>query len=194
MIILNPLEPWPGSLVLPAAVREDVKIITRVVDYGGLFHDDVKPGHQFGAQDHRTFRPAGWVEAGHEKMNRMRGIAEQHGLTMLQLACLWNLSQPGVRSVIPTLIQEVGASSKRIEDKVEELAAVPEGTLPEAECEAIAEIGSNVGCMTLKGANRAHLGNPEADRWGMTPDLDAVGRRWGIDPDRDLVCTHVVPA
>ena len=41
MVILNPLEPWPGELVLPAAERHDVKLITRVVDYGGLFHDDV---------------------------------------------------------------------------------------------------------------------------------------------------------
>ncbi len=46
MIILNPLEPWPGKLVLPAAVKYDVNLITRVVDYGGLFHDDVKPGHK----------------------------------------------------------------------------------------------------------------------------------------------------
>jgi hypothetical protein len=44
MVILNPLEPWPGELVLPAAERHGVKLITRVVDYGGLFHDDVRPG------------------------------------------------------------------------------------------------------------------------------------------------------
>jgi len=61
MIILNPLEPWPGQLALPAARKTGVKIVTRVVDYGGLFHDDVKPGHQFAPRDHRTFRPAGWV-------------------------------------------------------------------------------------------------------------------------------------
>ena len=47
MVILNPLEPWPGELVLPAAERHGVKLITRVVDYGGLFHDDVLPGHDF---------------------------------------------------------------------------------------------------------------------------------------------------
>ena len=47
MVILNPLEPWPGELVLDAAARHDVRLITRVVDYGGLFHDDVLPGHEF---------------------------------------------------------------------------------------------------------------------------------------------------
>ena len=45
MVILNPLEPWPGELVLDAARRHDVRLITRVVDYGGLFHDDVLAGH-----------------------------------------------------------------------------------------------------------------------------------------------------
>src|SRR5918999_1069416 len=47
MVILNPLEPWPGELVLDAAARFEVGIVTRVVDYGGLFHDDLLPGHAF---------------------------------------------------------------------------------------------------------------------------------------------------
>ncbi len=194
MVILNPLEPWPGSLCLPAAVKHDVNIITRVVDYGGLFHDDVRPGHQFGPQDHRSFRPPGWVEAGCEKLERMRSFAQRHQVTMLQLACAWNLSQPGVKSVIPTLIQEAGPNNKPIEAKVDELAALPEIKLTEQECAFIAEVGNNRGCMELKGANRAHTGEPLADRWGLSPELEAVGMRWGIDPDRDLVCTHAQPA
>ena len=107
--------------------KHDVKLITRVVDYGGFFHDDVKPGHNFGQQDHRTFRPAGWVEAGSEKLEQMRPVAEKHGLTMLQLACLWNLAQPAVKSVIPTMIQEVGAAQSRSRAKIDELAALPGG-------------------------------------------------------------------
>jgi len=190
MIILNPLEPWPGALCLPAAVQQDVKIITRVVDYGGLFHDDVKPGHKFGQQDHRAFRPAGWVEAGNAKLEQMRSVARNHKLTMLQLASLWNLAQPGVQSVIPTLIQEADAKSKTIETKVDELASLPDVKLSADELEMIAEVGNNKGCMSLKGANRAHAGEPEADHWGLTPDLEAVGKRWGIDPDKDLACTH----
>src|ERR1051325_8247986 len=196
MIILNPLEPWPGKLCLPAAQKNNIRIITRVVDHGGLFHDDVKPGHEFGYGDHRTFRPAGWVEAGAAKLDQMRPIAQRHGLTMLQLACLWNLSQPQVHSVIPTLIQEVGANAKPIEKKIEELAAV--GTdarlaqfkLSTDECAQIEDIGNNKGCMELKGANPAHAGEAQPDRWGLNPDLQTVAQRWGIAPERDLVCTH----
>ena len=59
MLILNPFEPWPGELALPAAAAHDVKVLTRVVDYGGIFHDDLRPGLPMGERDHRKFRPAG---------------------------------------------------------------------------------------------------------------------------------------
>ncbi|MEO7724948.1 MAG: aldo/keto reductase [Chthoniobacterales bacterium] len=186
MIILNPLEPWPGRLVLPAAEKSGVKLITRVVDYGGLFHDDVKPGHDFAPRDHRTFRPAGWVEAGSEKIEQMRAIAEGHGLTMLQLACIWNLQHAPVRCVVPTLIQEPGAKAKTIETKVEELAFLPEVTLSEDECAQIAEIGDNKNCMTLKGGSAEHTGDPLPDRWPLNADLEGVAARWKIDPAEDL--------
>src|SRR3954464_15047270 len=62
MVILNPLEPWPGELCLDAARAHDVRTITRVVDYGGLFWDDVVPGGPFRERDHRLFRPKGWVD------------------------------------------------------------------------------------------------------------------------------------
>ncbi len=193
MIILNPLEPWPGNLCLSAAREHDIKLLTRVVDYGGLFHDDVKPGHKFGPQDHRTFRPAGWVEAGRERMEPMREIAERHGLTMLQLACAWNLSQPQVNCVVPTLIEEAD-SSKSIEAKIDELARLPEVKLSEEERSLIARIGDNRGCMELKGANPGHLGDAQPDRWGLSRDHELVAKRWGIDPGKDLVCTHKMAA
>ena len=66
--------------------------------------------------------PTGWVEAGREKLERMRPIAERHGLTMLQLACQWNLAQAPVACVAPTLIQEAGDGAKTIEAKRAELA------------------------------------------------------------------------
>ncbi len=189
MIILNPLEPWPGRLCLPAAEKHGVKLITRVVDYGGLFHDDVKPGHAFGERDHRTFRPAGWVEAGSAKIEMLRPIAQAHGLTMLQLACLWNLSHAPVRSVIPTMIQESGEGAKTIESKIDELA-FPNAVLTADEIAQIAQIGDNTGCMDLKGGNPAFVGDPVPDRWPLSADLNAVAQRWHIDPVRDLAFTH----
>jgi aryl-alcohol dehydrogenase-like predicted oxidoreductase len=186
MIILNPLEPWPGELVLDAAARFEVRIVTRVVDYGGLFHDDVLPGHEFPRADHRGFRPEGWVEAGREKLERMRPIAERHGLTMLQLACVWNLSHAAVDCVAPTLIEEPGGA-KPIERKREELAGVPEHSpLTVEEVVEIRAIGDNSGSMLLKGAAPDHEGDERPDRWPLDQKLVELARRWRIDPDRDL--------
>jgi len=194
MIIFSPLEPWPGGLVLEAAVAHGVNLITRVVDYGGLFHDDVLPGHAFAEYDHRKFRPDGWVQAGREKLERMRPFAERHGLSMLQLACAWNLAQAPVRCVAPTLIQERESDpahpARPIEDKRAELAALQDAIasgLSAEEVAAIGAIGDNTGCMTLKGASLEHAGPARADRWGVDEELSALARRWDIDPERDLL-------
>jgi aryl-alcohol dehydrogenase-like predicted oxidoreductase len=187
MLILNPLEPWPGELAVAAAPDHDIEVITRVVDYGGLFHDDVLPGHAFPRHDHRTFRPQGWVEAGREKLERIRPLAERHGLTMLQLACAWNLAHPGVECVVPTLIQEPGPDAKPIERKREELAGVPdERILSDAEVDEIRTIGDNRGSMLLKGGTPDHEGDELPDRWEIDEELAAVAERWAIDPQRDL--------
>ena len=180
MVILNPLEPWPGELVMAAAERHGVRLITRVVDYGGLFHDDVLPGHEFPRYDHRGFRPAGWVERGRAKLEAMRPIAERHGLTPLQLACHWNLAHGPVHCVAPTLIDEPG-SAKSIEAKRAELAAVrAPSVLSEAEVAEIRAIGDNTGTMALKGAARDFEGEPRSDQWPLTDDLAALAERWGI--------------
>ena len=187
MIILNPLEPWPGELCLEAAARSRVKVITRVVDYGGLFWDDLLPGAELPAGDHRAFRPQGWIEEGREKLERLRPIAERAELTPMQLACQWNLAHEAVECVVPTLIQEAGETARPIEAKRAELAALPaEPRLTVEDLAEIRAVGDNAGCMALKGASPDHSGEERPDRWQVTSDLSEVGRRWGIDPGRDL--------
>lgn len=188
MVILSPMEPWPGELVLEATAIHDVKLITRVVDYGGLFHDDVRTGHAFAEYDHRKFRPDGWVQAGLTKLERMRPYARRHDLTMLQLACQWNLAQPTVRCVAPTLIQESGVGARPVEDKRAELAALPSHTLlSDEEIGELRAIGDNSGSMTLKGASVEYEGEPLADRWALGGELESLAQRWRITPARDLV-------
>ena len=188
MIILNPLEPWPGELVLDAAAAADVKLITRVVDYGGLFFGDLQPGRPLAPGDHRGFRPAGWIERGLERIDAMRPIADHAGLTAIQLACEWNLAHPAVACTAPTLIQEVGPAARPIEDKRAELAALPEQPrLTDADVAAIRRIGDNTGSMALKGASPQHLGEVLPDRWALDPGLQDVAERWRIDPSGDLV-------
>ena len=192
MVILNPLEPWPGELTLPAASANGVRVITRVVDYGGLFHGDVRPGHEFAKGDHRRFRPEGWVERGLERIDRMLPIAERHRLPLLQLACQWNLAHHAVACCVPTLIQEAGPDARPVEEKRADLARTPEEVVLTAEeVEEIRAIGDNTGSMTLKGAAPDHEGGERPDRWPLTDELAAVGSRWGIDPGRDLQAASV---
>jgi aryl-alcohol dehydrogenase-like predicted oxidoreductase len=191
MIILNPFEPWPGELCLEAAERQDVKVITRVVDYGGLFWGDLRPGMGLARGDHRAFRPEGWIEAGLEKLGQVLPYADSAGLTPIQLACQWNLARPAVECVVPTLIQETGPEARTIEQQRVELAALPaEQRLSDDEVAAIRTIGDNTGCMALKGANPQHEGEERPDRWELSSELAEVGTRWGIDPARDLIATH----
>jgi aryl-alcohol dehydrogenase-like predicted oxidoreductase len=186
MIILNPLEPWPGELCLEAAADAGVAVITRVVDYGGLFWGDVPGDGAFARGDHRAFRPDGWVEQGLARIERLRPVAERAGLTPLQLACAWNLSHAAVECAVPTLIQEAGDAARPIEDKRAELAALPERRLGDEDVAAIRAIGDNTGCMALKGASPDHEGDERPDRWPLTPELEALAERWGIDPGADL--------
>jgi aryl-alcohol dehydrogenase-like predicted oxidoreductase len=191
MIILNPLEPWPGELSLDAAAQKNIKVITRVVDYGGLFFDDLVPGQEMVRQDHRGFRPAGWIESGRQKLEAMRPIAERTDLTMLQLACQWNLAHAPVQTVVPTLIQETGPDARRVEEKRAELASLPRDIrLTPEDIDTIRQIGDNTGCMALKGASPVHEGDERPDGWGMSDRLADVARRWQIEPARDLVKLH----
>ncbi len=190
MIILNPFEPWPGELCLDAAERHGVKLLTRVVDYGGLFWGDLQPGMELAKGDHRAFRPEGWIEAGLEKLERVAPLRERAGLSPMHLACHWNLAHPAVECVAPTLIQETGPAARPIEDKRAELATLAsENPLSAEDVAEIRAIGDNTGSMILKGANPDHEGEERPDRWPLSEDLAEVGSRWGIDPGRDLVAS-----
>jgi aryl-alcohol dehydrogenase-like predicted oxidoreductase len=188
MLILNPFEPWPGRLALPACERAGVRVIARVVDYGGVFWDDAPDEGAFPERDHRSFRPAGWVDQARVRLGRIRPIAARHELTPLQLAAAWTLSQPAVACVAPTLIQEAGPDAKPIEQKRIELARTPAKRILSAEeLSEIDAVGDNTGCMALKGASPVHEGPPRPDAWPLDDSLRSVAERWGIAPERDLV-------
>jgi aryl-alcohol dehydrogenase-like predicted oxidoreductase len=194
MIILNPFEPWPGELSLDAAAKANVRVVTRVVDYGGLFWDDVTPDTELPKGDHRAFRPEGWIAEGRAKLDRFRPIAERAELTPMQLACQWNLSHEAVSCVVPTLIQELGAGARPIESKRSELEALPaEQRLADGDGAEIRAIGDNTGCMALKGASPDHSGEERPDRWALSPELAEVAERSGIAPAALRQTAEVTP-
>lgn len=180
MIILNPNEPWPGRLVLPAAEKAGVQVLARVVDHGGIFWGDVRPGHAFREGDHRAYRPQGWVEEGNAKKDAMQEVADRHGLSPIHFASAWCLSQTPVTSVVPTVIQEAGEDARPFEDKLTELGALPDARHSAGEVEAVARAGDNTGCMALKGASQRHSESTRPDEWPMRDDLLEVAHRHGL--------------
>ncbi len=181
MLILNPLEPWPVGLTLPACEKHGVKVLTRVVDHGGVFHGDLaREGHEFKPGDHRTYRPEGWVQHGMDKVAHMQPLIDKYGLTLLQFASIWNLSHPAVESVVPTFIQEAGANARPIEDKIREFAQLPQLRFTAEEVDQIRKIGDNTGCMMLKGASQRHSSSERADEWPMRPELLELAGRYGL--------------
>ena len=100
MIILNPLEPWPGQLVLPAAVKHEIDLITRVVDYGGISTTTSSPATNSATRPSRL-SPRWMGRAAQGKIDVLRPIAERHNLTMLQLACVWNLRNRPSKASFP---------------------------------------------------------------------------------------------
>jgi hypothetical protein len=121
----------------------------------------------------------------------MRPFAERENLTLIQLACQWNLAHEAVECVVPTLIQESGPGARPVEDKRAELAALPPALrLTPADVDAIRTLGDNTGSMALKGANPDHEGAERPDRWPLDDDLNAVAARWSINPTSDLVAAH----
>lgn len=180
MIILNPLEPWPGQLVFEAAKKANVDLLTRVVDYGGLFHGDIKPGHEFKPGDHRAYRPDGWIDHGWERFQPMEEIRKKHNLTMIQFAAIWNLSQEPVKSVVPTFIQEPGDGARPIEEKITDLSTLPSIRFSEDEVNQIRQWGDNTGCMSLKGASQRHQVSERPDEWPMRKELLELADSYGL--------------
>ena len=106
----------------------------------------------------------------------MRPIAERHGISLLQLACLWNLAHAPVRCVAPTLIQEPGAEARAIEAKRAELAALPAGDVLSAEEVAeLRAIGDNTGSHDAQGRGAGPRGRAAPGPLGA--DAGAGGRR-----------------
>lgn len=184
MLILNPLEPWPVDLILPVCEKYGVKVMTRVVDYGGIFHGDLGvAGHEFKPGDHRSYRSEGWVRQGLDKIERMIPQAEEYGLTLLQFAAVWNLSHPAVASVVPTFIQESGEFARPIEDKILDFSELPDIRLKFWEVNAIRRIGDNTGSMMLKGASKRHQTSERPDEWPMREDLLELANQYDLGTD-----------
>ena len=190
MIILNPLEPWPGELVLDAAAppRRDADHARRRLRRALPRRRAAGPRLPALRPPRLPARRAG-SSAGRAKLEAMRPIAERHGLTPAPArlpveprapgrALRRADADPGGRARAPGRSRPSARSSPR---------CPPATCSPPRRSAEIRAIGDNTGSMALKGAAPDHEGEPRPDRWPLTPELAELAARWGIEPARDLV-------
>lgn len=115
--VYNVLEQEPGRDFLAAAERAGAGVIARVPTSSGLLEDKYTLETTFPKHDHRSHRPREWLVEGLQKVERLRFLCEEHGMTMSQAALKFILAQSATACVLPTITNA---------EELEEWAAAPD--------------------------------------------------------------------
>jgi chlorite dismutase len=171
MIVYNPLEPWPGELVLAAAKEKGVSLIAR--------ESAPAPGPMAG-------------RANEERGNRMAKVFELAGRRALdgwQLLTAWTVQPEAVVTYAPRILP---SATQSVEDTIRALGAALHGSLDHA-AEAFAELrqlGENKGRVALKGGTQQYLGKPQAEQWPLDAELATTAACHQLVLDRDYFCAN----
>jgi aryl-alcohol dehydrogenase-like predicted oxidoreductase len=129
--VYNVLEQNPGRDFLAAAERKGAAVLARVPTSSGLLEDKYTLETSFPKHDHRSHRPREWLVEGLQKVERLRFLCEEHGITMAQAALRFVLAQPAIACVLPTVsnaedLEEWAAASDAPDLTAEDLERVSE--------------------------------------------------------------------
>lgn len=127
--VYNVLEQDPGRDFLEAAADQGAGVMARVPTSSGLLEDKYTLETTFPPHDHRSHRPREWLVDGLQKVERLRFLCDEHGITMAQAALKFILAQEGVACVLPTVtsgadLDEWAAASAEPDLTDEDLAQV----------------------------------------------------------------------
>jgi aryl-alcohol dehydrogenase-like predicted oxidoreductase len=129
--VYNVLEQDPGRAFLAAAERRGAGVLARVPTSSGLLEDKYTLDTTFPEHDHRSHRPREWLVEGLQKVERLRFLSEEHGITMAQAALRFILAQDAIACVLPTVanaqdLDEWAAASDAPDLTADDLARVAE--------------------------------------------------------------------
>ena len=116
-IIYNLLEQDPVRRFLPLAREKNVGILVRVPHSSGMLEGKYTPETTFPPSDHRSHRPRSWLIEGLQKIETLRFLYEDRGMTLGQAALKWVLAEPTVTSAQPNIYDL---------EQLEEFAAAPD--------------------------------------------------------------------
>jgi aryl-alcohol dehydrogenase-like predicted oxidoreductase len=129
--VYNVLEQDPGRDFLTAGEEKGVGIMARVPTSSGLLEDKYTLETSFPKGDHRSHRPREWLVEGLQKVERLRFLCEEHGMTMAQASLKFILAQPAIACVLPTVtneaeLEEWAAASDKPDLTQDDLARIEE--------------------------------------------------------------------
>jgi aryl-alcohol dehydrogenase-like predicted oxidoreductase len=127
--VYNVLEQDPGRDFLAAGEERGVGVMARVPTSSGLLEDKYTLETTFPKGDHRSHRPREWLVEGLQKVERLRFLCTEHGITMAQASLKFILAQPAIACVLPTVTNEAD---------LEEWAAASDG--PDLTSEDLAQL------------------------------------------------------
>jgi aryl-alcohol dehydrogenase-like predicted oxidoreductase len=95
-------KPWKT----PALSDGGPQFLVRVTHSSGMLEGKYTVDTKFDESDHRSHRPRAWMVEGVQKVERLRALCEELGVTVGQLALLWLYSQPSILSALPNVYGE----------------------------------------------------------------------------------------
>jgi aryl-alcohol dehydrogenase-like predicted oxidoreductase len=129
--VYNVLEQQPGRDFLDAASERGIGVLARVPTSSGLLEDKYTLETTFPPHDHRSHRPREWLVDGLQKVERLRFLSDEHGITMAQAALKFIFAQDPIACVLPTVtsveeLEEWAAASGEPDLSPDDLARVAE--------------------------------------------------------------------
>jgi len=129
--VYNVLEQDPGRDFLSAARDRGIGVLARVPTSSGLLEDKYTLETTFPPNDHRSHRPREWLVEGLQKVERLRFLSSEYGITMAKAALKFILAQEAIASVLPTVttveeLDEWAAASGEPDLSDDDLARVTE--------------------------------------------------------------------
>jgi aryl-alcohol dehydrogenase-like predicted oxidoreductase len=112
--------------------KPEEQFLIRVTHSSGMLEGKYTLDTKFDESDHRSHRPRAWLVEGLQKVERLKPLWEERGVTIGQLALLWLYAHPSIISALPNIYGE---------EQIEEFAAASNyAPLSDAEMERVHDL------------------------------------------------------
>jgi aryl-alcohol dehydrogenase-like predicted oxidoreductase len=82
------------------------QFLIRVPHSSGMLEGKYTIDTKFDESDHRSHRPRAWLVEGVQKVEKLRPLCEERGVTVGELALLWLYAHPSIISALPNIYDE----------------------------------------------------------------------------------------